>query len=326
MSEREISYVQALNEALHEEMARDLDVFIMGEDIGLGKGTLGVTEGLRDEFGPERVRNSPISEQALVGSALGASLTGSRPIVELMFIDLLGVCGDQVANQIAKAAYMSGGKARPALVIRTQQGVGMGLAAQHSQSLEAWLVHIPGLIVVAPSTPYDAKGLLKTAVRDDNPVFFLENKRLYPIKGAVPEEEYLVPLGVADVKRKGRDVTIVATSYQVHNAVTAADTLAKEGIEAEVIDPRTLSPLDVEPIAESVRRTHRLVVVNEGCRTGGYASEVAATLGEVVFEYLDAPIMRVAGEDAPIPANLRLEQEVVPQEKDILATVHRMMA
>ena len=326
MSEREISYVQALNEALHEEMARDLDVFIMGEDIGLGKGTLGVTEGLRDEFGPERVRNSPISEQALVGSALGASLTGSRPIVELMFIDLLGVCGDQVANQIAKAAYMSGGKARPALVIRTQQGVGMGLAAQHSQSLEAWLVHIPGLIVVAPSTPYDAKGLLKTAVRDDNPVFFLENKRLYPLKGAVPEEEYLVPLGVADVKRKGRDVTIVATSYQVHNAVTAADTLAKEGIEAEVIDPRTLSPLDVEPIAESVRRTHRLVVVNEGCRTGGYASEVAATLGEVVFEYLDAPIMRVAGEDAPIPANLRLEQEVVPQEKDILATVHRMMA
>jgi pyruvate/2-oxoglutarate/acetoin dehydrogenase E1 component len=285
-----------------------------------------VTEGLRDEFGPERVRNSPISEQAVVGSALGASLTGSRPIVELMFIDLLGVCGDQVANQIAKAAYMSGGKARPALVIRTQQGVGLGLAAQHSQSLEAWLVHIPGLIVVAPSTPYDAKGLLKTAVRDDNPVFFLENKRLYPIKGAVPEEEYLVPLGVADVKRKGRDVTIVATSYQVHNALAAADTLAKDGIEAEVIDPRTLSPLDVEPIAESVRRTHRLVVVNEGCRTGGYASEVAATLGEVVFEYLDAPIMRVAGEDAPIPANLRLEQEVVPQEKDILATVHQMMA
>jgi len=326
MSEREISYVQALNEALHEEMARDLDVFIMGEDIGLGKGTLGVTEGLRDAFGPERVRNSPISEQALVGSALGASLTGSRPIVELMFIDLLGVCGDQVANQIAKAAYMSGGKARPALVIRTQQGVGLGLAAQHSQSLEAWLVHIPGLIVVAPSTPYDAKGLLKTAVRDDNPVFFLENKRLYPIKGAVPEKEYLIPLGVADVKRKGRDITIVATSYQVHNALAAADTLAKEGIEAEVIDPRTLSPLDVEPIAESVRRTHRLVVVNEGCRTGGYASEVAATLGEVVFEYLDAPIMRVAGEDAPIPANLRLEQEVVPQEKDILATVHQMMA
>ena len=326
MSEREISYVQALNEALHEEMARDLDVFIMGEDIGLGKGTLGVTEGLRDAFGSERVRNSPISEQALVGSALGASLTGSRPIVELMFIDLLGVCGDQVANQIAKAAYMSGGKARPALVVRTQQGVGLGLAAQHSQSLEAWLVHIPGLIVVAPSTPYDAKGLLKTAVRDDNPVFFLETKRLYPLKGAVPEEEYLIPLGVADVKRKGRDITIVATSYQVHNALAAADTLAKEGIEAEVIDPRTLSPLDVEPIAESVRRTHRLVVVNEGCRTGGYASEVAATLGEVVFEYLDAPIMRVAGEDAPIPANLRLEQEVVPQEKDILATVHQMMA
>jgi pyruvate/2-oxoglutarate/acetoin dehydrogenase E1 component len=326
MANREISYVQALNEALYEEMARDLDVFIMGEDIGLGMGTLGVTEGLRDEFGPERVRNSPISEQALVGAALGAALTGSRPIVELMFIDLLGVCADQVANQIAKAAYMSGGRAKPSLVVRTQQGVGMGLAAQHSQSLEAWLVHIPGLIVVAPSTPYDAKGLLKTAIRDDNPVFFLENKRLYPIKGAVPEEEYLIPLGKADVKRKGSDVTIVATSYQVQNALSAANTLSKQGIEAEVIDPRTLSPLDVEPIAESVRRTHRLVVVNEGCRTGGYASEVAATLGEIVFDYLDAPIMRVAAEDAPIPANLRLEQEVVPQEKDILETVQLMMS
>ncbi len=326
MTERQISYLQALNEALHEEMARDLDVFMMGEDIGLGKGTLGVTEGLRDEFGPERVRNSPISEQALIGAALGASLTGSRPIVELMFIDLLGVCADQVANQIAKVAYMSGGKAKPALVVRTQQGVGMGLAAQHSQTLEAWLVHIPGLVVVAPSTPYDAKGLLKTAVRDDNPVFFLENKRLYPIKGPVPTGEYLIPLGTADVKRRGRDVTIVATSYQVHNALAAAAELAQDGIEAEVIDPRTLSPLDVEPIAESVRRTHRLIVVNEGCRTGGYASEVAATLGEIVFSDLDAPILRVAAEDAPIPANLHLEAEIVPQKADIIAAVRQVVA
>ncbi|NOZ50041.1 MAG: alpha-ketoacid dehydrogenase subunit beta [Chloroflexi bacterium] len=322
---REISYLQALNEALHEEMARDMDVFIMGEDIGLGKGTLGVTEGLRHEFGPERVRNTPISEQALVGAALGAALTGCRPIVELMFIDLLGVCMDQVANQVAKVTYMSGGKARPALVIRTQEGVGLGLAAQHSQSLEAWLVHIPGLIVVAPSTPFDAKGLLKTAVRDDNPVFFIEHKLLYSLKGPVPEEEYLVPLGVADIKRKGRDVTIVATSHQVQYALAAATTLALEGTEAEVIDPRTLNPLDVETIAESVRRTHRLVVVNEGCRTGGYASEVAATLGEHVFEYLDAPIMRVAAKDAPIPANLQLEREVVPKEEDILTTVRQMV-
>jgi len=325
MTDRNISYLQALNEALHEEMGRDSDVFIMGEDIGLGMGTLGVTEGLRDEFGPERVRNSPISEQALVGAALGASLTGSRPIVELMFIDLLGVCGDQVVNQIAKAAYMSGGKAKPALVIRTQQGVGMGLAAQHSQSLEAWLVHIPGLIVVAPSTPRDAKGLLKTAIRDDNPVFFIENKRHYPIKGLVPEEECLIPLGKADIKRHGRDVTIVATSYQVHTALAAAETLSKDGIEAEIIDPRTLSPLDVEPIAESVRRTHRLVVVNEGCRTGGYASEVAATLGEIVFNDLDGPILRVAAEDAPIPANLRLEAEIVPQPKDIESAVRQLL-
>ena len=227
MSVREISYLQALNEALYEEMTRDLDVFIMGEDIGLGKGTLGVTEGLRDEFGPERVRNAPISEQAMVGAALGAALTGSRPIVELMFIDLLGVCMDQIANQVAKATYMSGGKARPGLVVRTQEGVGLGLAAQHSQSLEAWLVHIPGLVVVAPSTPFDAKGLLKTAIRDDNPVFFIEHKLLYPVKGPVPEEEYLVPLGVADTKRKGRDVTIVATSQQVQHALAAATTLAE---------------------------------------------------------------------------------------------------
>jgi pyruvate/2-oxoglutarate/acetoin dehydrogenase E1 component len=325
MADRIISYVQALNEALHEEMARDIHVFIMGEDIGLGKGTLGVTEGLRDEFGPERVRNTPISEAAMVGAALGAALTGSRPIVELMFIDLLGVCMDQVANQVAKAHYMSGGKARAALVIRTQQGVGLGLAAQHSQSLEAWLVHIPGLTVVAPSTPYDAKGLLKTAIRDDNPVFFIEHKLLYPVKGPVPEGEYLIPLGVADVKRKGRDVTVVATSHQVQRALAAATMLAQEGIEVEVIDPRTLNPLDVEPIVQSVKRTHRLVVVNEGCCTGSYASEVAARLGELVFEYMDAPIMRVAGKDAPIPASIHLEAEVVPKEKDIVDIVHKVM-
>jgi pyruvate/2-oxoglutarate/acetoin dehydrogenase E1 component len=299
MSVREISYLQALNEALHEEIARDLDVFIMGEDIGLGKGTLGVTEGLRDEFGPERVRNTPISEQAMVGAALGAALTGSRPIVELMFIDLLGVCMDQIANQVAKVTY--------------------------SQSLEAWLVHVPGLVVVAPSTPFDAKGLLKTAIRDDNPVFFIEHKLLYTVKGPVPEEEYLVPLGVADIKRKGKNVTIVATSHQVQHALAAATILAQEGIEAEVVDPRTLNPLDVETIAGSVRRTHRLVVVNEGCRTGSYASEVAATLGEHVFEYLDAPIMRVAAKDAPIPANLQLEREVVPKPKDIVDMVQKMM-
>ena len=322
---RETSYLKALNEALHEEMARDLDVFIMGEDIGLGKGTLGVTEGLRDEFGPERVRNTPISEQALIGAALGAAMTGCRPIVELMFIDLLGVCMDQIANQVAKVFYMSGGKARPALVIRTQEGVGLGIAAQHSQSLEAWVTHIPGLVVVAPSTPFDAKGLLKAAVRDDNPVFFIEHKRLYPIKGTVPEEEYLVPLGVADIKRPGRDVTIIATSYQVHNALGAAAELAPEGIEAEVVDPRTLNPLDVDTLAESARRTRRVVVVNEGCRTGGYAAEVAATLGELVFDSLQAPILRVTAEDAPIPANMRLEKEVVPQVKDIVAAVRRVM-
>jgi len=325
MPTRQISYAQALNEALHEEMARDPDVFLMGEDVASGDGaTGGAVRGLVDRFGPERVRNTPISESAIVGAALGAALTGSRPVAELMFMDLICVAMDQIANQVAKVNYMFGGKARAALVIRTPGGAGVGAAAHHSQNLEAWLVHTPGLIVVQPATPYDAKGLLKTAIRDDNPVFFVEHKALYPVKGPVPTEEYLLPLGVADVKRTGRDVTIVATAKQVYNALAAADKLAQEGIEAEVIDPRTISPLDAEAIAQSVRRTHRLVVVTEDCRTGSFASEVAATLGELVFDYLEAPITRVAAEDVPIPANVKLEAEAIPQEKDILVAVRQM--
>ena len=326
MSVRQITYGQAFNEALHEEMARDPDVFIMGEDVaspyGSGRGGFGQTTGLIERFGAERVRNTPISETALIGAALGAALTGSRPVAELMFIDLAGVAMDQIVNQVAKVRYMFGGKARVPLVIHTPGGAGVGAAGHHSQSLENWFVHTPGLIVVSPSTPYDTKGLLKTAIRDDNPVFFIEHKVLLGMKGPVPEEEYLIPLGVADVKRPGRDVTIVATSRQVHNALDAAAMLAEEGIEAEVIDPRTLKPLDVETIVESVRRTHRCIVVNEGCKTGGYASEVAATISEQAFDYLDAPILRVAAEDVPIPANLRLEAEAIPQPKDIVAAVH----
>jgi pyruvate/2-oxoglutarate/acetoin dehydrogenase E1 component len=331
MSVREITYLEAVNEALHEEMDRDPDVFIMGEDIAspMGdaqEGPYGVTTGLVQRFGPERVRNTPISEVALIGAALGAALTGSRPIAELMFLDLIGVSMDQIMNQVAKVRYMFGGEMTVPLVIRTAGGAGIGVAGHHSQSLEHFLVPIPGLIVVQPSTPYDAKGLLKTSIRDDNPIFFIEHKAMYySIKGHVPQEEYLIPLGVADVKREGRDVTIFATSKQVHNALAAAEKLAEEGIEAEVVDPRTLKPLDVETVFDSVRKTHRLVVVSEACKTGSYASEVAATMGELAFEYLDAPITRVAGEDVVIPANMRLEATAIPQIEDIVDAVHEVM-
>jgi pyruvate/2-oxoglutarate/acetoin dehydrogenase E1 component len=331
MSGREITYLEAINEALHEEMARDPRVFIMGEDVAspLGdaqNGAYGVTTGLVDRFGPERVRNTPISETALIGSALGAALAGCRPIAELMFLDLLPISMDQVANQVAKVRYMFGGKLIVPLVIRCPGGAGIGVAGHHSQSLENLVVHIPGLVVVQPSTPYDVKGLLKTSIRDDNPVFFIEHKAMYyTVKSHVPKEEYLIPLGVADVKRQGSDVTIFATSRQVHNALAAAAQLAEDGIEAEVVDPRTLKPLDVETVANSVRKTHRLVVVCEACKTGSYASEVAATMGEIIFEYLDAPILRVAAEDVTIPANMRLEAEAIPQVKDILAAVYQVM-
>lgn len=330
MSVREISIWQAINEALREEMARDPDVFILGEDVAspLGDaqhGAIGVTTGLVDEFGPERVRNTPISESAIVGSALGAALVGCRPVAELMFIDLIGVSMDQIMNQIAKVRYMFGGKQTVPLVIRSPGGAGISLAGHHSASLEAMLVHIPGLVVVQPSTPYDCKGLLKTSIRDDNPVFFIEHKATYGFTGPVPEEEYLIPLGVADVKREGTDVTIVATSKQVYDALSAAEKLAEEGIEVEVIDPRTLKPLDTETIVESVRKTHHCIVVSEGCKTGGYASEVASTIGEMAFDYLDAPIMRVAGEDITIPFNARLETAAVPQEQDIVVAVHEVM-
>jgi pyruvate/2-oxoglutarate/acetoin dehydrogenase E1 component len=331
MATREITISQALNEAMQEEMRRDPSVFLLGEDVAspLGKdqhGSSGVTTGMIDAFGPERIRNTPISESAIIGSALGAALVGCRPIAELMFIDLIGVSLDQIMNQVAKVRYMFGGSSKAPMVIRAPGGAGVGAAGHHSASLEAMLVHIPGLVVVQPSTPYDCKGLLKTAIRDDNPVFFIEHKAIYGLKGPVPTEEYLIPLGVADVKRVGRDVTIIATSKQVFDSLEAAKELAKEGIEAEVVDPRTLKPLDTETLVASIRKTHRCVVVSEGCRTGGFASEVAATMGELAFDYLDGPILRVATEDVTIPANLRLEAEALPQVKDILAAVHSLLA
>ncbi|MGC8826108.1 MAG: alpha-ketoacid dehydrogenase subunit beta [Anaerolineae bacterium] len=321
MAVREISYRDAINEALREEMERDPTICIFGEDVGRYGGPFQVTRGLYEHFGEWRMRDTPISEEGFTGMAVGAAMTGLRPVVEIMYNDFVTLAMDQIINQAAKARYMFGGKARVPMVIRTQGGAGRGNAAQHSQSLEMWFVHIPGLIVIQPSTPYDAKGLLKSAIRNDNPVIFIEHKLLYVTTGPVPEEEYLVPIGVADVKRAGDDVTIVATSRMVHFALQAAGELEKEGIQAEVIDPRTLKPLDIETIVRSVKKTGRLVVVNEGHLTGGFTAEVAARVQREAFDWLDAPIMQVATEDVPIPYNRQLEWEAMPSVADIINAV-----
>jgi pyruvate/2-oxoglutarate/acetoin dehydrogenase E1 component len=321
MAVREISYRDAINEALREEMERDPTVCILGEDVGRYGGPFQVTRGLYERFGEWRVRDTPISEEGFTGMAVGAAMTGLRPVVEIMYNDFVTLAMDQIINQAAKARYMFGGKARVPMVIRTQGGAGRGNAAQHSQSLEMWFVHIPGLIVIQPSTPYDAKGLLKSAIRNDNPVIFIEHKLLYVTTGPVPEEEYLVPIGVADIKRAGDDVTIVATSRMVHFALQAAGELEKEGIQAEVIDPRTLKPLDIDTILRSVKKTGRLVVVNEGHLTGGFTAEVAARVQREAFDWLDAPIMQVATEDVPIPYNRQLEWEAMPSVADIINAV-----
>ena len=321
MAVREISYRDAINEALREEMERDPTVCIFGEDVGRYGGPFQVTRGLYERFGEWRVRDTPISEEGFTGMAVGAAMTGLRPVVEIMYNDFVTLAMDQIINQAAKARYMFGGKARVPMVIRTQGGAGRGNAAQHSQSLEMWFVHIPGLIVIQPSTPYDAKGLLKSAIRNDNPVIFIEHKLLYVTTGPVPEEEYLVPIGVADIKRAGDDVSIVATSRMVHFALQAAGELEKEGIQAEVIDPRTLKPLDIDTILCSVKKTGRLVVVNEGHLTGGFTAEVAARVQREAFDWLDAPIMQVATEDVPIPYNRQLEWEAMPSVADIINAV-----
>ncbi|MGQ9631745.1 MAG: alpha-ketoacid dehydrogenase subunit beta [bacterium] len=322
---REIDYRGALREALREEMIRDPAVFLMGEEIGARGGAFKVTEGLLAEFGPERVRPTPISESAIVGAAVGAALVGARPVAEIMFIDFATLAMDQIVNQCAKFKFMTGDKLRVPLVIRTQGGAGGGIAAQHSQSLEAWFFHTPGLKVAMPSTPYDAKGLLKTAIRDDDPVIFIEHKRLYTTRGPVPEEEYLVPFGKADVKRRGGDATVVATSLMVHRALQAAEALAEEGIEVEVIDPRTLVPLDLATIVESVKKTGRLVIVHEACKRGGVGGEIASLVVEEAFDYLDAPIRRVAAPNTPMPYNIDLENSVVPDEKRIADAVREFL-
>ena len=319
---RKITYRDALREALREEMRRDPSVFLLGEDIGrYWGGAFKVTEGLAEEFGDERVRDTPISESAIIGTAVGAAITGMRPVAEIMFGDLTALAMDQIANQAAKIRYMFGGQTGCPLVIRTPFGAGVNIASHHSQSLEAWFMHVPGLHVAVPSTPYDAKGLLKTAIRGDNPVFFCEHKLLYPIEEEVPDEEYTIPFGVADVKREGTDVTIVATLFMVHKAVNAAEELEKEGISVEVVDPRTLTPLDRQAIIKSVKRTGRIVIVSEDCKTAGVSAEIAAVVAEEALDYLDAPIKRVTEPDTPIPFSPPLEQYVIPNEKSIIKAV-----
>ncbi|WMT30845.1 alpha-ketoacid dehydrogenase subunit beta [Bacillus aerius] len=323
---REISYLEAVREAMSQEMRKNQDVFILGEDIGVYGGAFGVTRGMIEEFGPERVRNTPISEAAIAGGAVGAALTGMRPILELQFSDFITIAMDQLVNQAAKTRYMFGGKGKVPLVVRTPAGSGTGAAAQHSQSLEAWMAHIPGLKVVQPSTAYDAKGLLKAAMDDDNPVIFYEHKLLYKTIGEVPEEQYSIPLGKADVKRSGKDVTIVATAIMVHKALEAAKELAAEGIDVEIIDPRTLVPLDEETIIESVKKTGKCIVVHEAVKRGGYGGEIASMIAESeAFDYLDAPIKRLGGLAVPIPYNPTLEKAVIPQVPDIIEAAKELV-
>ena len=323
---KEMTYAEAVREALRQEMIRDDSVFLIGEDVGRYGGAFGVSYGLVDEFGEDRVRDTPISEAGIMGAATGAALMGMRPVAEIMFMDFTTIAMDQLVNQAAKLRFMFGGKAKVPLVLRTPGGSGTGAAAHHSQSLEAWFVHVPGLKVVMPSTPYDAKGLLVASIRDDNPVIFVEHKLLYKTKGPVPEEEYTIPLGTADVKRTGRDLTIVATSIMVPRALDAAETLAGEGIDVEVVDPRTLKPLDEETIFSSVIKTGRVLIAHEACKTGGAGAEIAARIAESeAFDYLDAPIKRLAGLDIPVPYNRNLERRMVPQVEDIVAAARELV-
>ena len=319
---------QGLQEALREELLRSDDVFVLGEDVGRYGGAYAVTKGLLDEFGPKRVIDTPLSEAMIVGAAIGAAILGGRPVVEIMYVDFMTLAMDQLVNQAAKFHYMFGGAYSVPLVVRTQQGVGRGAGAQHSQSLEAWFTHIPGLKVVAPSTPADAKGLLKSAIRDDNPVVFLEHKRLYDRKGELPDagEELLVPIGSADVRRAGLDLTLIAYSSMVDVALSAADTLAEEhGINAEVLDLRTLAPLDTEELCNSVARTRRAVVVHEAVLTGGFGAEIAARLNEELFDELLAPVVRVATPDIPLPANLLLERMLIPDAARVVSAVRALI-
>lgn len=323
---RQLTYTEALNEALQQEMLRDPSVFLLGEDIAETGGIFQVTKGLAEMFGMERVRDTPISEATFCGAAVGAALAGMRPVVEVQIFDFVTQMMDMIVNQAAKFRFMNGGTTKVPIVIRGPQGGGIRLAAQHSQSLEAWFTHVPGLVVVAPSSPYDAKGLLIAAIRDDNPVIFLEHKMLYlGLRSAVPEAPYAIPLGKAVIRHVGSDVTIVATQLMVSKALSVALLMEQEGVTVEVIDPRTLRPLDEETILTSVRKTKRLIVAHEACKTGGFGAEISAMVMEKAFEYLAAPIMRVAGLDTPIPFNDKLETMVIPSQEGVISAVREVL-
>ena len=326
---RELNYLEAIKEAIRQVMLKDEDVYMLGEDIGLYGGSFGLTRGLFEEFGKDRIRNTPISEAALIGVAVGSAVTGMRPIAEIMFSDFTTVGMDQIINQAAKIRYQFGGKAKVPIVIRTAHGGGAGFAAQHSQSLEALFAHIPGLKVVMPSCPYDAKGLFVSSVYDNNPVIFLEHKILYKNKKYsqnVPKEVYTIPLGKGEIKKPGKDLTIVATSYMVQKSLEVVSELKeKMQIDCEVVDPRTIKPLDIDIIMESVKKTGKLICVEEACSFGGFMGEVVSQVVEYGFDYLDAPIVRVASKNCPVPYNYLLEKEMIPSNDRIRESILKLL-
>jgi len=320
-----ISFKKALNDAMNEELSRDKNVILIGEDIGLHGGVFGVTEGLYQKYGFERVKQTPISESAIIGAAIGSSMIGLRPVAEIMYFDFIATAMDQVINQAAKIRYMSGGQLTLPMVIRTQAGAGRGKGAQHSQYLESLFFHIPGLKIALPSNPYDAKGMLKTAIRDDNPVLFIENAFLYNLEGEVPEEDYLIPFGRAELKKEGSDITIVSYSMMLNRCLNVATELEQEGISVEVIDLRTIQPLDINTVIDSVKKTNKLLIVHESYKKGGIGAEIASQVMERAFDYLDAGIERIGEKEAPIPFAETLEKVIVPNEEDIKKKCKKLM-
>jgi pyruvate/2-oxoglutarate/acetoin dehydrogenase E1 component len=322
---RQLTYVKAFNEGMHQIMAEDPDVFLIGEDVAGYGGVFHMFDGLLTEFGPRRVKDTPISEQAIIGLGVGAAARGLRPVCDLMFMDFIGVAMDQIFNQAAKMKYMFGGAVSMPLTITTAGGAGMSAAAQHSQSLEAWLAHVPGLKVVLPASPYDAKGLIVSAIRDDNPVIVVLNKKMLGMKGDVPEELYSVPVGVANVVREGADVSVVAIGRMVVEATKAAAALEEQGVSVEIIDPRSVQPLDIDTITDSVRKTNRVLIVHEAVEFGGIGAEISSQIQEAAFDYLDAPVARLAAPFAPVPYAPVLENAYVPDAARIEASVRRLL-
>lgn len=320
-----ITYRDALNQALREELLRDPDVFIIGEEVGAYGGAYKVTEGLFEEFGAERIIDTPISEEAIAGAGIGAAMVGLRPVIEMMTVNFALLAMDQIVNHGAKLHYMSGGQVKVPTTIRAPQGSGLQLGAQHSQNLEAWFAHVPGLKVVAPSTPADAKGLLKSSIRDNNPVVFLESEWLYSSKGEVPDDEYVIPLGLADIKRPGADVTLITYSRMVIMCLRAAEQLTNEGIDAEIVDVRTLRPLDMATIADSVKKTHKAIIVEEDWKSGGMGAEIESQIVGLAFDYLDSPVIRVAAAEVPMPYSKPLEQAALPSVEKIVSAAKQIL-